>query len=86
MIQITCDSLYLFLISSCNDNDELPLYSSFEETVAECVLCGSSEDIPMELGKKITVDDVTVHHFCLVSEMKMTLDWTICYSVHHLSK
>lgn len=64
--------IFLFIISSCNDNDELPLYSSFEESeeaVPECVLCGSSEDIPLELGKMVTMDDVTVHHFCLVSEM-----------------
>lgn len=47
-------------------SDELELYNSIEEDDA-CVLCGQSDDDPFEFGKKITIDDITVHHFCAVS-------------------
>lgn len=49
---------------------ELALYRSFDdETVEEekCSLCGRSDDEPLNFGKKITIDGITAHHFCLVS-------------------
>lgn len=47
---------------------ELALYNSFEEEIEEiCILCGTAENKPSELGKKITFDEITAHHFCLVS-------------------
>lgn len=47
---------------------ELALYSSFEEEKSEfCVFCGREEENSIEFGKKLTYEDVTVHHFCLVS-------------------
>lgn len=50
-----------------SDCDELQLYNSIEEDDDSCILCGESDDDPIEFGKKVTVDDITVHHFCLVS-------------------
>lgn len=47
-------------------SDELELYNSIEEDDA-CVLCGHSDDDPIKFGKKMTIDDITVHHFCAVS-------------------
>lgn len=56
----------MFLFVSSNNN-ELPLYESFEEDPSlDCVLCKQHLDNPIEFGKKITLYDVTVHHFCLV--------------------
>lgn len=56
---------------NCNEdqNDELQLYNSFEEATddeVKCVLCGHSVDEPMELGMKVSMQSITVHHFCLV--------------------
>lgn len=44
---------------------ELPLYSSMEEA-KPCSFCGKELDDPVKLGKKVTVGDITAHHFCLV--------------------
>lgn len=45
----------------------LPLYDSFEETEKEiCVLCTQSHDDPIELGEKINIDNIALHHFCAV--------------------
>lgn len=50
------------------NKNELALYNSFDEPVDEnCILCDSAVDKPSEFGKKITVDQITAHHFCLVS-------------------
>lgn len=46
---------------SSNDNEVLAVYNSSEETLNE-----TNVDDPMEYGKKLTVADITVHHFCLV--------------------
>lgn len=49
-------------------SNELALYTSFEEEIEEiCVLCGTADNKPSELGKKITFDGITAHHFCMVS-------------------
>lgn len=49
-------------------SNELALYTSFDEEQDEkCVLCGIADDKPIEFGKKITIDEITVHHFCMVS-------------------
>lgn len=58
--------IHFFSICSLNQNDELPLYNSIVED-DECVLCRSDIDEPSEFGKKKSVEDITVHHFCLVS-------------------
>lgn len=42
------------------------MYTSFEENDA-CILCGSSDDDPIEFGKKCTKGSITIHHFCAVS-------------------
>lgn len=46
-------------------NELLP-YTSFEEAVKECVLCGDNVDDVIGFGKKSTIQDITAHHFCLV--------------------
>lgn len=48
------------------ENELLP-YSSFEEAVQECVFCCDSADDVVGLGRKKTMEDITAHHFCLVS-------------------
>lgn len=62
-----CFNLKLLIISS--EQQELALYTSFgDEPLAEpCVFCGRNEENSIEFGKKDTYDDVTAHHFCLVS-------------------
>lgn len=57
-----------------NDNEELPLYNSFEENDgadSECVLCGQKVDDPVEFGKKVSMHNITVHHFCLVGNIRL---------------
>lgn len=58
--------LNLLKLHSSDDSEELELYESFEE-VDSCILCGTSDDNPIEFGKKITKDGITIHHFCAVS-------------------
>lgn len=49
-------------------SNELDLYTSFEEEKEKkCIICCTAENKPSESGKKITIDEITVHHFCLVS-------------------
>lgn len=44
------------------------MYTSFEEEVAkDCILCGQNTDDTIQFGRKITINDLTVHHYCLVT-------------------
>lgn len=56
----------LLKLTFSDECEELELYTSFEEIDA-CILCGQSDDDPIELGKKMTKDNITIHHFCAVS-------------------
>lgn len=48
-------------------DDELPLYDSMSEDDEPCCFCDKNTNDPMKFGKKMTIEGVTVHHFCLVS-------------------
>lgn len=51
-----------------NNDDELALYDSMvEEEEEACCFCGKNTVDALKFGKKVAIDDVTVHHFCLVS-------------------
>lgn len=61
----------LINFSDGNNAAELALYSSFDEAVeTQCVFCGQSKNDPIYLGKKITVENITAHHFCLVRSLE----------------
>lgn len=63
---VICPSTYLYEKNMARN--ELALYTSFEEEIEEnCILCGTAENKPLDLGKKVTFGEITVHHFCLVS-------------------
>lgn len=47
--------------------DSLIAYTSIDEEESdECVFCKQSEEDPLRMGFKKTIDDVTAHQFCLV--------------------
>lgn len=61
---------FLCEIFSNNDN-ELALYDSIDEGKEEeekpCCFCAKNIIDPIKFGKKMTIADITAHHFCLVS-------------------
>lgn len=59
-------SYYYGLFSYDGDEDVLPLYESITEDKEPCCFCAKDTNEPMEFGKKITIDNITAHHFCLV--------------------
>lgn len=57
------------LFRSANNN-VLALYSSFdEEPLDECAFCGLGLDDSLEFGNKISIDNISAHHFCLVNSI-----------------
>lgn len=52
-------------------SDELPLYTSFDEEVADCVLCAKNVDEPINYGEKLCSLDVTAHFYCLVDNVSL---------------
>lgn len=51
--------------------DELPHYRSFGEENEEeeelcCILCKQNINDPIELGDKLTYENITIHHYCAV--------------------
>lgn len=47
--------------------DELEPYNSFEDDSPECLFCRQSTNDTIQLGKKLSVDGITAHHYCMVS-------------------
>lgn len=45
---------------------ELEFYNSFDDVSAECLFCRDNIDDPIRLGKKLSSDGITAHHYCLV--------------------
>lgn len=66
-----------------NVEEELVLYDSFDAS-NECVFCRTNVDNTVDLGKKITVGDTTVHHFCLVRKRANIerQNWFISKEIH----
>lgn len=66
---MTLNSINHIFSSEKNNNDELAFYTSFEEAPPaeeKCVFCGQSDENSFEFGKKVSFDNITAHHFCLV--------------------
>lgn len=49
-----------------------PLYNSFDESGADlmCVFCKKVSDDRVIFGDKYTINGITFHNFCLVSQFK----------------
>lgn len=50
---------------------EPPLYKSFdEEDKGDCIFCKDDIENPVLYGDKYKYDNLTLHHFCSVSDKK----------------
>lgn len=58
--------LFVCFSTSKDESQELALYNSIDES-EPCVFCNKDIEDPINFGIKLTMNGVTAHHFCLVS-------------------
>lgn len=58
-----------------DEMEELQEYNSFEEETLNCLFCKRNTDDRIKYGEKLSSEDITAHHFCMVSIFVKFLDF-----------